>query len=182
MPSFQRNHVAPVDLPTIGLLDGPAERVFDQVTQAICLAMDVPVSLLSIIDPDRERQFFKSATGLCEPWASKRETPLSHSFCQYVVTTGNPLIVIDARENELVSCNAAIRDLSVIAYAGVPVSGPDEQPIGALCAIASEPRPWTAPEIAVLSCLGDGLSSEIRLRAAMLAGAELVDRALPLAS
>ena len=30
----------------------------------------------------RDRQFFKSAVGLPEPWMTRRETPLSHSFLQ----------------------------------------------------------------------------------------------------
>lgn len=77
----------------------------------------VPVALISLVDEDR--QFFVSQQGLPEPWAKARQTPLSHSFCQHVVATGDPLIVSDARENPLVCGNLAIRDLNVIAYLGL---------------------------------------------------------------
>jgi len=38
--------------------------------------------------------------GLSEPWATSRQTPLSHSMCQHVTATGRPLILSDARENK----------------------------------------------------------------------------------
>src|SRR3712207_8148537 len=57
---------------------------------------------------EADRQFFKSAVGLPEPWAARRETPLSHSFCQHVVATGAPLRIEDARQDPLVCDNLAV--------------------------------------------------------------------------
>ena len=88
------------------LLDTPAEEAFDRFTRLATQVLRVPVSLISILDSDR--QFFKSVIGLQPPFAETRETPLSHSFCQHVVRTGEPLIVADAREHELVRRNLAI--------------------------------------------------------------------------
>ena len=39
------------------------------------------------------RQFLAGAVGVPEPWATRRETPLSHSLCRYVVRRGRPLMV-----------------------------------------------------------------------------------------
>jgi hypothetical protein len=72
-----------------GLLDTPPEEVFDRLTRLTRRMLDAPVALVSLVEADR--QFFKSALGLPEPWATRRETPLSHSFCQHVVATGAPL-------------------------------------------------------------------------------------------
>ena len=58
------------------------------------------------------------------------ETPLSHSFCQYVVTREAPLVVTDAREDQLVQNNGAVADLGVISYLGVPLRTPDGHTIG----------------------------------------------------
>ncbi|HYQ27898.1 MAG TPA: hypothetical protein VER04_11790, partial [Polyangiaceae bacterium] len=66
------------------LLDTPAEEAFDRFTRLAARWLNVPVALISLVDA--ERQFFKSAVGLPEPWASCRQTPLSYSFCQYGVT------------------------------------------------------------------------------------------------
>src|SRR3954468_22821268 len=62
------------------LLDTPVEEAFDRHTRLATRTIHAPVSLVSLVDADR--QFFKSSVGMAEPWASARETPLSHSFCQ----------------------------------------------------------------------------------------------------
>src|SRR5919202_2375924 len=82
------------------LLDSPTEAAFDRLTRLATRMLHVPVALVSLVD--QNRQFFKSCIGLPDPWASQRETPLSHSFCQHVVATGEPLIIPDARTHPLV--------------------------------------------------------------------------------
>lgn len=123
------------------LLDSQADERFDRVTQLVALALSVPVALISLVD--RDRQFFKSAFGLPEPWASCRETPLSHSFCQHVVSRSETLRIEDARTDPLVAGNGAVRDLNVVAYLGVPLRGPDGHVLGSLCAIDNVPRAWS---------------------------------------
>jgi signal transduction histidine kinase len=143
------------------LLDSPQEPSFDRLTELASLILDAPVSLVSLVDADR--QFFKSCVGLPEPWATERETPHSHSFCKYVVATGDPLIVDDAREHPLVKDNPAIPDLNVIAYAGIPLVL-DGQPLGSFCVIDGEPRQWTDREIEILRGLAESAMTEIELR------------------
>lgn len=123
------------------LLDSEADERFDRVTRLVTMSLNVPVALVSLVD--RDRQFFKSAVGLPEPWASCRETPLSHSFCQHVVAQSDVLRVDDARLHPLVADNDAVRDLNVIAYLGVPLRAPDGHVLGSLCAIDSVPRAWS---------------------------------------
>lgn len=130
------------------LLDSLAEERFDRVTRLVALALNVPVALVSLVD--RNRQFFKSAVGLPEPWASCRETPLSHSFCQYVVARSDVLRIEDARSHALVADNGAVRDLSVVAYLGAPLRAPDGHVLGSLCAIDVVPRAWTDRDEAIM--------------------------------
>ncbi|HEX8393265.1 MAG TPA: PAS domain S-box protein [Longimicrobium sp.] len=148
-------------LRNLALLDTEAEEGFDRITRMATAALRVPVSLVSLVDADR--QYFKSCRGLPEPWASARQTPLSHSFCQHVVATGQPLVIPDARADARVRDNLAIRDLGVAAYAGVPlVLG--GHAIGSLCAIDGAPREWTEEDLALLHDLGAVVMSEIELR------------------
>ena len=105
-------------LEAAALLDTPAEAMFDRLTNLAARTLGVPVALVSLVTPDR--QFFKAQCGLPPPAAERRETPLSHSFCQYVVEDGEALIVEDARSDERLADNLAISDLGVIAYAGLP--------------------------------------------------------------
>jgi signal transduction histidine kinase/CheY-like chemotaxis protein len=145
------------------LLDSPVEPAFDRLTALARTVLGVPVALVSLVD--RERQFFKSAIGLPTPWSETRETPLSHSFCQYVADSAQPLVVADARQNAVVRENRAVADLGVIAYLGVPLRAVTGEAIGSLCAIDAKPRAWTEGDLATLTTLAEAVTSEIALRA-----------------
>ena len=156
------------------LLDTPAEVAFDRLTRLATAILGVPVSLVSLVDGDR--QFFKSAIGLPEPWASRRETPLSHSFCQHVVREMAPLVVADARVDPVLSSNLAVSEIGVVAYAGIPIVTSDGHALGSFCAIDSKPRAWTEHEIGILGELTALVVSEIELRAALKRSEELAER------
>ena len=145
-----------------GLLDTPAEEEFDRITRLATRILDLPVALVTLVDSDR--QFFKSCVGLPEPWASRRETPLSHSFCQYTVTTGAELVIDDARLHPELRHNLAVPDLGVVAYAGIPLVTADGATLGSFCAIDTRPRQWSAQDLATLRDLAGVAASEIELR------------------
>lgn len=151
----------------LGLLDRMDEASFTHLTQLASSILGVPVSLVSIIDKPNDRQFFKSIHGLAEPWLSKGETPLSHSFCQHVAYDNAPLIVENAPDYDRVKDNLAIPDLGVIAYLGVPIHDPHGRAIGALCAIDSRPKKWTDEDLATLEKLALCVDDAIRLRSAL---------------
>lgn len=133
------------------LLDSPPEESFDRLTRLASHLLGVGASLVSLVDADR--QFFKSQTGLSEPYASARQTRLSHSFCQWVVSGREPLIVEDANEHPSLRGNLAVKALGVIAYAGVPLLGRGRQVLGSFCAIHAERRTWSDDDIATLKDL-----------------------------
>ena len=144
------------------LLDSPTEEPFDRLARLAARVVNAPVALVSGVD--RDRQFFKSCLGLPEPWATQRETPLSHSFCQHVVAAKEPVIVSDARHDERLLDNLAIRDLGVIAYLGVPLITRDGYAVGTLCVIDHEPRIWTNDEISLVKDIASAVVTEITLR------------------
>ena len=144
------------------LLDTLPELEFDRVTRLACRLLGTEVALLSLVDSDR--QFFKSSCGLPEPWASARQTPLSHSFCQHVVASEKYLAIEDARMEPLVADNPAVFELGVIAYLGVPVLAPNGKILGSFCAIAPKPRAWSKDDIALMQDLAGIVESEIALR------------------
>lgn len=155
-------------LEELGLVDAPPESVFDNLTKLATSLFDIPVSLVSIVDFDNNRQFFKSQRGLVEPWAAQRQTPLSHSFCQHVVNDNATLVIEDAAQHQKVKDNLAIRDLGVATYLGAPIYNPEDQPIGALCVIDGKPRRWTPEEIEQLERLSSCVTDAIKLKAAYL--------------
>ena len=149
------------------LLDSPPDESFDRLTRLAAKVVNAPVALVSAVD--RDRQFFKSCLGLPEPWATRRETPLSHSFCQHVVAAREPVIVSDARKDERLLDNLAIRDLGVIAYLGVPLITREGHALGTLCVIDSRPRHWTSHQVQLLSDLAASVVTEIALVKAAIA-------------
>jgi PAS domain S-box-containing protein len=153
-----------------GLLDSRREGRFDRLTRVVAAALGVPVSLIALVDVDR--QFFKSAVGLTPAIDERRQTPLSHSFCRHVVESESPLIVNDSATNALVADNPAIDALGVAAYLGVPIADGDGVVIGSLCAIEHQPRAWTAADIDILKDVAALVEREIADRQASDAMAE----------
>lgn len=124
--------------------------------------LGVPVALVSLVQPDQ--QVFPGMVGLPEPWATRRCTPLSHSFCQYVVACEQPLVIDDATTHPWVRDNLAIAELGVRAYAGIPLTDEAGHVLGSLCAIDVVPRAWSRPQLDTLGDLARSCSLELRLR------------------
>jgi signal transduction histidine kinase/CheY-like chemotaxis protein len=145
------------------LLDQPPEEAFDRLTRIATRLLNVPIALVSFVDNDR--QFFKSQVGLPPALAIPRQTPLSHSFCKYVVLSAEPLIVRDSREHPILKNNPVILH-DVVAYAGIPLIMSDGLVLGSFCAIDSQPRDWTEQQIDDLRELAATVVTEIELRLA----------------
>jgi GAF domain-containing protein len=160
--SIVRNVARVSALHRLGLLDTPPEAAFDRLTRVACRILRTPVGLVSLVD--RDRQYFKSCIGLPEAIASKRETPVSHSFCQHVVATGKPLIVENARTNPLVKLNPAVEEMGIVAYAGIPLITSDGHAVGSFCVIDSRPRTWSFDDIEMLQELAGCVMHEIEGR------------------
>ncbi len=149
----------------LGLLEPGTEEDLDRYTRLATRLLGVPVSLVSLVDVDR--QIFKGNTGLAGEFGEAGQTPLSHSFCQYAVAMREPLIVNDAREHPLVADNLAVRDLGVIAYAGIPLVLSDGHSLGAFCAIDGVPRQWSEQDIETLRDLAAAVMAHLELRRAL---------------
>lgn len=130
------------------LLDSPPEEPFDRLARLTAQLLDVPVVLMSIVD--RQRQFFKAQVGLSEPLNMTRQTPIAHSFCQWVVTGDEELVVEDARRDLLLSANPATVEMGIVAYAGVPLRADAHETIGSFCAVDRKPHRWDPRELRTL--------------------------------
>ena len=154
-------------LRAVALLDTPAEEAFDRLARLAVSVLNAPVALVTLIDADRE--FLKSCIGLPEPWASRRELPLTHAFCIYNRIAGQPLVIEDARKHPLFKDSPAIRDLGAISYLGFPLVTSDGYVLGTFCVIDTKPRRWEAREIAIVRDLTEAVMAEIQLRTEMRA-------------
>lgn len=143
------------------ILDTDPSVAFDRLTRLAARVLDVPISLLTLID--RDRQHVKSSYGLPEPLRTQRDMPLSHSICKHVVASGRPLVIDDARAHPATSSHPAVVEHGVAAYAGVPLVTQAGHAVGSLCAVDTEPRRWTPDDVEVLTDLAAVVMSEVRL-------------------
>lgn len=164
-------------LDELDLIDAPSDAEFDKFTSLASVMLDTPVALVSLIDAARDRQFFKSARGLPEPWATARQTPLSHSFCKTVKATAQPLVVRDARGDARVCDLPSVRALNIVAYLGAPIFDPDGAAIGSLCVIDNRVRDWADSDVETLVQLAACVTDQIRLRAALRDSRSALDEA-----
>jgi GAF domain-containing protein len=146
------------------LTDAAPDPALARLAKLTAKALDVPTALISLVEEDR--QFFAACVGVAEPWNTSRQTPLSHSFCQHAAASGRALVVNDAREHPVLRTNLAIRDMGVIAYAGIPLIGEGGYALGTLCAIDSRPREWTARDVEVLEDMAGWVTSILTERQA----------------
>ena len=148
-----------MELPPRAPLPAEAVPIFDRFARIVSERLVVPVALVSLVDV--EGQVFPGAYGLPQPWDAERWTPLSHSFCQHVVTSGRPLVVANANDDPLVAANLAVMELGVIAYAGVPLRTGSGPVVGSMCAIDHRPRQWTDTELGNLTGIAAVCSEEL---------------------
>ena len=148
-----------------GLARGESSPVLDRLTRLVSRVLGVPISLVTLVD--EASQHFPGLTGL-GGWAGDgRGTPMSHSFCQHVVTSGAELVVSDAAADPMGRDNLAYRELDVVGYAGVPLTTSDGLRLGALCAIDHTPRQWSEEQLETLRELAVAAMSELELRRAV---------------
>ena len=142
-------------LENYNILDTLPEEEFDRITKLASLICGVPIALISLIDKDR--QWFKSKTGLDTP-----QTPRDISFCQYAIIGESLFEIEDATKDErflsnpLVTANPNIR-----FYAGYPLIDPDGYSLGTLCIIDREAKKLTPSQQQALSLLADEVVSQI---------------------
>lgn len=158
------------DLEETGLLDSPPSEAFDRLTRLASRLAGAPISIVSLVD--RNRQFFKSSIGFGPPLSETRQTNLSHSFCQWVVSSGEPLVIADANQHPVLRDNGAVRELGVVAYAGVPLFGRRNQPIGSLCVVDGQPHNWTEFDVELLNDLAAVIKALATSRAAHAHGSQ----------
>jgi diguanylate cyclase (GGDEF)-like protein/PAS domain S-box-containing protein len=127
------------------VLDSAPEAEFDALVQVASSICGVPISLISLIDTDR--QWFKANVGL----PGVDETPREYAFCAHAVL-GNDLFevedaTLDPRfaDNPLVVGQPDIR-----FYAGAPLTLSGGETVGTLCVIDREPRKLTDQQRDVL--------------------------------
>lgn len=142
-------------LRALNLLDTAPEERFDRLTRLAKRMFGVPISLVSIVDSDR--QWFKSAQGL-----DATETPRDISFCGHAILEDDIFVIPNALEDERFADNPLVTgDPHIRFYAGCPLKVSNGSKLGTLCLIDREPREFDEDDKAILHDLATMAEQEI---------------------
>jgi GAF domain-containing protein len=150
------------ELNGLNLLDTPWAADFDQITERLTNLFQVPIALLTLIDKDR--QWFKSQTGLPIDLAEARCTSRDVSLCAHVIASDEVLIVRDLARDPRFANNPFVKERGLRFYAGVPLRGPNGFPIGSLCILDTKPREMTRQEQDLLKMIAGDVMEQIKRR------------------
>ncbi len=119
------------------ILDSPAEKEFDRITELASMICESPVSLIALLDENR--QWFKSKQGIAE-----METTKEIAFCQYTILKDALFEIEDATKDDRFKNSVLVTGYPNIRfYAGYPLIDPLGYAIGSLCVLGPEPKVLT---------------------------------------
>jgi PAS domain S-box-containing protein len=137
------------------ILDTVDENEFDRITELASLLCDAPISLISLIDENR--QWFKSRFGIDE-----KETFRELSFCQYTIMDKGLFEVKDALLDERFSGIPLVADgFKLRYYAGFPLIDKNGYALGTLCVVDHLPNELNAGQRKALELLAQQVTDLI---------------------
>jgi len=145
-------------LRALNVLDTPPEPVFDALTRAASRLCNAPISLVSLVDSDR--QWFKARIGL----EGDRETTRELSFCAHAILEAGVFEVPDAcLDPRFADHPAVLDDPPVRFYGGAPIRLSNGAVVGTLCVINRVPQTLTADQRAALLDLAQATAEALEL-------------------
>ena len=157
LPDKENERLA--DLRSFDVLDTESETAFDDITRLASRLCRTPISLISLVDG--QRQWFKASVGL-----GVRETPRQIAFCAHAILERDQVLVVpDTMEDERFFDNPLVTgEPHVRFYAGVPLVSPDGHGLGTLCVIDHEAREMGEDQLEALRVLGRQVMTQLELR------------------
>jgi PAS domain S-box-containing protein len=131
LPNSEPQRIATLN--SLGILDTPAEPMFDSVVQLAKSLSGSQAALISLVDSGR--QWFKARTGL-----DARETPRDIAFCAHAILEDAVLCVSDASDDPRFSANPLVTgEPRIRSYIGAPILVRGQR-IGTVCAFSPHRR------------------------------------------
>lgn len=144
-----------------GLMDTPQEEAFDRLARLAAELLDVPLTIMSLVDADR--QFFKADFGLPSPFRETRQLPIDASLCRYTLE-GEPIVSSNAPADPFLKFHPSTGPWGIVALIVLPLINPEGHVLGTFCCIQPQVREWTQRDHTVMRELTASIMTEINLR------------------
>ena len=141
------------------ILDTEIEWEFDEITKITSELFGSPISIISLIDSDR--QWYKSALG-----TDIKEVKREISICAYTINSPDQVLVIEnLLDDQRFSDNPMISEkFGARFYAGAPIVDKNGMAIGTLCILDNKPRKLNSNQIERLKGLAEMVMRQIENR------------------
>ena len=164
-PLHSRHEARIAALRDYAILDTPSEKDFDDVVKLASVICDAPISLISLVDVDR--QWFKAREGI-----DATQTPMEMSVCSDAILQDEMLIVPDTRLDARTLDNPLTTDglgdgRKMLFYAGARLDTPEGLPLGTLCVLDTKPRELNDVQKLALTTLARNVEKQLDLRLAL---------------
>lgn len=134
---------ASIDAP-VGLITRSAA---DRVATLTALAVRAPLIMVGLVDgPD-----LRLVGGCGVDWSAVSRIPTTEALAAVVISSGEPLIIGDVRDDPRVPPNALIRDSAAQSYACFPFHDGTGTVVGVSVILDMRPRAWTQEELAAMA-------------------------------
>jgi signal transduction histidine kinase len=142
----------------LDILDSAPEQDFDDIVQLASSVCGTPMSLVTLVDTDR--QWFKARLG-----TDLTETSRDLSFCAHAILGRDLLVVPDATKDARFADNPSVDvDGGIRFYAGAPLLTTEGFALGTLCVVDHEPRKVDIEQLQALRALARQVTSQMELR------------------
>ncbi len=129
------------------ILDSSAESAYDDITRLLSTSLEVPISMVNMLDDDRD--WFKSCVGL-----PLTQSAVETSFCEAFFDTSENLIVVeDTAASPLFAVHPLVTGAPFIRFYAAARLNVNGHTVGTLCAYDVKPHKISVDQIQQLQAL-----------------------------
>jgi GAF domain-containing protein len=138
------------------------DDAFDRLLELAVAVTGAPRGVITFVNSHSTT----AISGVGFPEGLELRAPIEHSFCRFIVATGQPFMVEDAHHDVRTVGDPAIDAFAAVSWIGYAVEDPDGFILGTFCLMDAKPREWSALDIQTVATLAQAASAELALRMA----------------
>jgi GAF domain-containing protein len=140
------------------ILESSPERAYDDITQLLATTLEVPITMINMLD--KERDWFKSCVGL-----PLTESPAETSFCEaFFHSTLDLTVVEDTTKDKRFASHHFVTGEPFIRFYAAARLVVNGQTVGTLCAYDQKPKKLAIEQLDQLRSLAVAVMDLLRHR------------------